>query len=51
MWLANEPVTQLIFRNLAMSGKKVSGTICTKHPKGQFLANGTGHFFTARPLA
>jgi hypothetical protein len=31
-----------------MSGKKVSGTFCAKHPKGEFLAKGTGHFFPAR---
>ena len=29
----------------------MSGTICAKHPKGQFLANGTGHLFPARSLA
>ena len=28
----------------------MSGTICAKHPKGQFLANGTGHLFPARSL-
>jgi len=27
---------------------KVSGTFCAKHPKGEFLAKGTGHFFAAR---
>jgi hypothetical protein len=32
----------------AMSGKKVSGTFCAKHPTGEFLAKGSGHFFTAR---
>jgi len=34
-----------------MSGKKVSGTFCAQHPKGEFLAKGSGHFFTARSLA
>ena len=28
---------------LAMSGKKVSGTFCAKHPEGECLAKGTGH--------
>ena len=28
----------------------MSGTICAKHPKGQFLANGNGHLFPARSL-
>ena len=28
-----------------ISVRYVSGTICAKHPKGQFLANGTGHLF------
>ncbi len=32
---------------LAMSGKKVSGTFCAKHPEGESLAKGTGHFFPA----
>jgi len=34
-----------------MSGKKVSGTFCAKHPEGEFIAKGTGHFFPARSLA
>jgi len=29
----------------------VSGTFCAKHPKGEFLAKGTGHLFPARSLA
>jgi len=33
---------------LALCGKKVSGTFCAKHPKGEFLAKGTGHLFPAR---
>ena len=28
----------------------MSGTFCAKHPKGEFLAKGTGHLFTARSL-
>jgi len=28
----------------------VSGTFCAKHPKGEFLAKGTGHLFPARSL-
>ncbi len=28
----------------------MSDTFCAKHPKGQFLAKGTGHLFIARPL-
>jgi hypothetical protein len=28
----------------------VSGTFCAKHPKGEFLAKGTGHLLTARYL-
>jgi len=28
----------------------VSGTFCAKHPKGEFLAKGTGHVFPARSL-
>ncbi len=35
---------------LAMSGKKVSGTFCAKHPEGESLAKGTGHRFPARSL-
>jgi len=27
----------------------VSGTFCAKHPQGEFLAKGTGHFFNAQP--
>jgi NAD-dependent oxidoreductase involved in siderophore biosynthesis len=27
----------------------VSGTFCAKHPKGEFLAKGTGHLFPADP--
>ena len=33
-----------------MSGKKVSGTFCAKHPEGEFLAKGTGYLFPARSL-
>jgi len=33
-----------------MSGKKVSGTFCAKHPKGEFPARGTGNLFLARSL-
>ncbi len=35
---------------LATSGKTVSGTFCAKHPKGEFLAKGTRHLFSARSL-
>ncbi len=28
----------------------MSGTFCAKHPKGEFLAKGTGHLFAARSL-
>jgi len=28
----------------------VSGTFCAKHPKGEFLAKGTGHLFPVRSL-
>jgi len=31
-----------------MSDKKVLGIFCAKHPKGEFLAKGTRHFFVAR---
>ena len=31
------------FEHLEMSGKKVSGSFCAKHPEGEFLAKGTGH--------
>jgi len=35
---------------LAMSGEKVSGTFCAKHPKGEFLAKVTGYLFSPRSL-
>jgi len=29
----------------------VSGTFCAKHPQGEFLAKGTGHFLPHVPFA
>ncbi|TVQ04480.1 MAG: hypothetical protein EA381_00320 [Planctomycetaceae bacterium] len=37
-------------QRLGSCGKKVFGTFCAKHPKGEFLAKGSGHFFTAHCL-
>jgi len=33
-----------------LSEQKVAGTFCAKHPQCEFLAKGTGHFFTLDPI-